>query len=125
MIGSPIYGVPGTDPEPSYGGGPWENPDHISLGFGPWDERIVVETSTKPVTDHRMVMEMLLNAAPVYPLTIEERSARILIDEVPINYRILWIADRAWSGAAKVAERWVYLRGIGASLDEVVVGSIL
>jgi hypothetical protein len=128
-LGSPIYGVPRTEPNESYGAhfvnGSRTQAKSINLGFGPWGRRLVVETSTDPIDVGRMVIELLLNAEPRYPLTIEERTVQISVNHHLFDLPILWITDRSWSGAAKVADRWVYLRGIGATLDDVRIETIL
>ena len=46
----------------------------LSLGFGPWEHRVAVETSTEPIDDHRMIVELLMGPELTYPLTIDEGS---------------------------------------------------
>jgi hypothetical protein len=128
-LGPPIYGVPATEPNESYGAsfvsGSDTQPESINLGFGEWGEMLVVGTSTESVDDGRIVVELLLNAEPRYPLTIEDRTAQIAVEHHLIDFRIFWITDRSWSAIARVEDRWVHLRGIGAALDDVVVETIL
>jgi hypothetical protein len=129
VLRSPIYGVPGTEPNESYGAhfvnGSRTQPESINLGFGAWGEMLAVETSIESVDDGRIFVELLLNAEPRYPLTIEERTAQISVDDYLLDLRIFWITDRSWSATAKIEDRWVYLRGIGAALNDVVVETIL
>jgi hypothetical protein len=125
-LGSPIYGVPGSTPAPSYGShGPATQPRALGLAFGPQGKKLLVETSVEPLRDRKLVVDLLFNADPAYPLTIEERAVSISIDGREVDFRVLWINDRSWSDVAKIADRWVYLRGIGIAIDDVVIGSIL
>lgn len=119
-LGPPVYRACGQEPRPSFGshGDP---PVSVSLGFGDWGALLVVETSLQPIDDSRILVEMLMDTEPNYPLTIREENITVALDGIPTPFRKLGIEDRRWSVVAPVGDRWVYLRGLGTQADDVAI----
>ena len=96
----------------------------LSLGFGPGEHRVAVETSTEPIDDHRMIVELLMGPELTYPLTIDEGSCVLLVDGVAVEFRTLFIEEDFWSGVALVDGRWVYVRGMGVATPDITIVSM-
>lgn len=122
-LGPPVYRVCGQEPRLGFGahGNP---PRAVNLSFGDWGALVVVETSVEPIGDSRILMEMMMNAEPEYPLTVSETTISVVVDRNTTSFRMLCMEDDRWSAVAPVADRWVSLRGLGVRPERIAIESL-
>ena len=120
-LGPPIYGLRGRRLRTNTFGG-----DRHSLGlfFGSHEHAIGVETSTEPVDDDRMLLELVLMLDPEFPLVIDEQRFELSFGGEAVSFEGFAIDENWWCGRAAIGDRFLYLRAIdsprtGISLREV------
>jgi len=128
ILGPPIYGVPGLEPEPAFGSGATGlTMTHLRLQFGSFN-RLEVETSIDPMYPEKMLRQLGMELAGLdelaFPLTIDEHKEALLIDSENIEFQVLSFDASHWFGAAEIQGRWVSLRGRDILFDETAIGSI-
>lgn len=120
-LGAPIYGLRGRRLRSNTFGGSQHT---LGLFFGSYEHGIGVETSTEPVDDDRMLLELVLMLDPEFPLVIDEQRFELGLDDEAVSFEGFAIDENWWCGRARIGDRFLYLRAIdsprtGISLREI------
>jgi hypothetical protein len=103
------------------------NSESLSLGFGTPENELSVETSTKPRSDH-LIIHLMLMTFPFdyagFQATVEERVVPIQIMGEVVDFRALTLTKDWWCGTHKFGDRFICLRGLGITYDDIEIEQI-